>query len=254
MVPFNKIYIITLNHKEEYKQELLDRLNRLGVPSNIPVEFIYAANGTYIMQTRPYVVYDGSRHWLNCIPYEKWDAREYPTNYDFGPESFWLRPITRGEIGCAMSHMMTWLAAYNEGVENALILEDDFYPEWENVDWRVFDELPAFDILYLGRHSLSGCDEVGLEYFLKPYFGYQAHAYVLSRSGLDKLINGGAYDTFRENIIPTDEFLPTLHSTHPRNDIAELFPNQNFTAFRLRSDLISQTRYEANGLSQTSWK
>ena len=253
MVPFDKIYIITLNHKEEYKQELLGRLQYLGVPSNIPVEFIYAANGTYIMQTKPYVSYDGSRHWLNCKPYEKWDIREYPTECSFGPESFWVRPLTRGEIGCAMSHMMSWLAAYNEGVERALFLEDDFNPEWEDTNWGIFDELPEFDILYLGRHSLSGCDEVGLDHFLKPYFGYQAHAYVMSRSGLVKLMNG-SFNTFRENIIPTDEFLPTLHSVHPRKDIAELFNNQDFRTFRLRTDLISQTRYEANGLSQTSWK
>ena len=39
--------------------------------------------------------------------------------------TWWNRPLKRGEIGCAVSHWMCWNRAHETGADTTLILEDD---------------------------------------------------------------------------------------------------------------------------------
>ena len=57
--------------------------------------------------------------------------------------------------------------------------------------------------------------------------------------------------TFKNNIIPLDEFLPSTYSVHPRKDIRDMFI-QNMNAVAHIGNPITQFRNETNGGSMTA--
>jgi collagen beta-1,O-galactosyltransferase len=100
---------------------------------------------------------------------------------------------------------------------------EDLTQAFENLDSRH----KAWDLLYLGRFrsndSLPGIWTKDIpidEGLVKPGFSYGAHAYALSRNGLESVLSAG----FERDIIPVDEFLPALYMIHPRPDVARRYP------------------------------
>ena len=67
---------------------------------------------------------------------------------------FWNREVTPGETGCTLSHYNIIKAAYDEGFENVLILEEDINPSGKFPTQDILDEVPAdCSILYLDSSS-----------------------------------------------------------------------------------------------------
>jgi len=92
--------------------------------------------------------------------------------------------------GCAESHRQCIQEAYNEGVSNILIFEDDvvFNDVWEEVvrDCGAFVEFgKEFDALLLGSTPYYITGEIGP--FWRGVGGF-AHAYCVSRSGMAKYL------------------------------------------------------------------
>jgi len=191
-------------------------------------------------------------------------SRLYPFWNQNKPDSdeFWNREMTAGEIGCVLSHINMWMMyaqAFRENPnyydKSVIIFEEDFYPAESTIDWFRVDELKDYkwDILFLGRRLQKGetDTEVGLKHFVKPGFCYQAHAYILSKEGLDKLLNYYV-PVLKRNLIPTDEFLPATYMDHPREDINRLFPIKRMNALATREDWFLQTDWEGTGRSRTA--
>ena len=127
---------------------------------------------------------------------------------------FWASFGPKSAIGCGMSHMNAWKMFLASGDPHALFVEDDvvFEKGWKAEMERAIAALPTFDLLYLG---CLGCDPadasslwtlltsaVGIrapyrrtstqglgstQGLVSPGIALGAHAYVLSRSGAEKL-------------------------------------------------------------------
>ena len=95
--------------------------------------------------------------------------------------------ITQNEIACYLSHIKLWENLYKKGVKNVIIFEDDiiFSPELRKKDIiDVIENSKGFDLIFLGH-----CDDMFVNKQHKPGTGLCTHAYVVSNSGLEKLIN-----------------------------------------------------------------
>lgn len=154
--------------------------------------------------------------------------------------SFWSRQMKLGEISCSFSHLSVWRAAKrdfdsNPNLSHVIVLEDDVkFDEHvvEKVQSVVLDlnRFGNWDFCYLGRVLQNGkkdkqitLPESGslvLSKFLTiPGFSYCTYAYMLSKTGVEKLLNARIQD----HLIPVDEFIPACYTVHPREDVAKVF-------------------------------
>lgn len=242
----DKVYLITLDHSNENVSSLIERLNLLTTPNKTTYEIIYAVNGKELFSTTE------SRSDYGIQFYDGWDIG--------GTQWMWNRNVTVGEAGGICSHIKIWEDAHRMGYDNILILEDDFLPTMP-FDWDVFNELNNYDwdIAFLSRLLQSQLSDalnfeiydtnVGLGSWVNPGYSYQTHAYVLNKSGLNKLIKDHL-PILKNNIIVSDEFLPATYTIHPRKDIRDMYI-QNMNALAYKWNVIGQTRNLASGNSLT---
>ena len=241
----DKVYIITLDHSEENKRSLVERLELLGVPNPTSYNIIEGVNGRELFST------EAGRTELGVRFYDKWKL-------DGDVNGFWKRNVTVGEAGGMCSHIKVWEDAYENGYENILILEDDFEP-LHRFYWEAFDELDGYDydIAFLSRilqdtvtHDIDVYDSnIGLKYWVNPGYSYQTHSYVLNKSGLRKLVENHL-PILKNNIVVSDEFLPAVYTIHPREDMRSMYVrDMNAIAYKWRP--VVQSRNEAQGNSQT---
>jgi len=235
----DKVYIITLDLSDENKKSILERLNLMGVPNETTYIIFNGVNGRELFSTQQGRLDYGIKF------YDSWKLND--------SNEFWNRDVTMGEAGCVCSHIKVWEDGYKNGYENILILEDDYNPE-QGFPWNVCDELEnyKYDILFLSRRLQSGHSDidVGLEHFVVPGYSYQTHCYIVSKSGLEKLVETHL-PTLKQNIIPADEFLPSTYTKHPREDIRGMY-QRNISALAYKHNIITQLRFEALGNSLTS--
>jgi alpha(1,3/1,4) fucosyltransferase len=144
----------------------------------------------------------------------------------FAPNDFhWKKAI----LGCAMSHLSVWLDLANEqsSCENYLILEDDvkFQKGWLQIWEEAAKHIPDdYDVLYLGGvlppnremfqrvlepvNSFWSCVQPNNVFGQNPptrYFHFCNYAYILSRSGAKKILEGmsmrSGYHTSADHMI-----------------------------------------------------
>lgn len=169
---------------------------------------------------------------------------------------WWNRPMNRGEIGCSISHWLCWKRAATFDDPYFVFLEDDvrlgptFGEELPGVVSRLSALDEAWDLLFLGRcPQETGEERVGE--FIKPKFSYGAHAYMLSRAGVEKLLA----TRFLSDLIPADEILPAMFCDHPRPDVRARYPKRMraysvdpllcSVEHRLGSDIMDSGTYSA---------
>ena len=98
---FRHVYVINLLSDVARRDNMIRQLKELGIPN----EAIQMVNAV-----------DGQNEDLSLYDYET--AQEWV-------EPFSKRAITRGEIGCALSHYGVWKHLIASGDDRSLILEDD---------------------------------------------------------------------------------------------------------------------------------
>ena len=161
--------------------------------------------------------------------------------------SWWSRRLKKGEIGCAISHWRCWKDAADRNACVALMLEDDvvlvesFFDKVE----RALHVLEArdrdWDFLYLGRQPAMRDFPAG-DGFVRPGYTHCTYAYMLSRSGIGKVLSVG----FENHLIPLDEFLSALFVIHPRPDVARRY-RPILKAFALEPPIAFQLPKEHGG-------
>ena len=136
---------------------------------------------------------------------------------------YWTRPVTRGEVGCTLSH----LAAINmlrgkQGI--TIILEDDagwntktFSLHLHHLIRQLNAYDPDWDMLLLGAVFLTPPHNATRDLVRVGYF-YQAHAYVVSPRGFSKLMLN---DTIP--LVAWDELLPAMAKAHPQPHLNTLY-------------------------------
>jgi len=143
-----------------------------------------------------------------------------------------------GEIACALNHIACWQHALELKSAYVAVFEDDAtfcrdvftrIPEFI----RCLDDLdPGWGLLYLGRERI-GIDLGQNGLFVRPGFSYCTYAYVLSKKGLNVLVN---YN-LRGSLIPLDEFFAATYCEHPREDVRRIF-QPAIRAYALRTDCV----------------
>jgi len=144
---------------------------------------------------------------------------------DSGKAPWWSRELTRGEIGCTLSHWQIW-NENKETTEPIMVLEDDALFD-ENLELKrdiAIDTLESmnrkWDVLHLGRVPLDSKEERLTKNIVIPKFSYCTYAYCISPKGIQRLLEYNVQD----GIIPVDEFLSSTYVVHPRPDVSLKYP------------------------------
>jgi GR25 family glycosyltransferase involved in LPS biosynthesis len=105
----------------------------------------------------------------------------------------WAKACTVGQLGCMCSHMALWRKVVDDGLDHAVVLEDDvlvadgFRTEVANI----LGELPAlWDHCYLFHHPQCKRDLplAGARHVQRAFETWGTVAYVVSRRGAEKLL------------------------------------------------------------------
>ena len=152
----------------------------------------------------------------------KFGVKKHPRWKTDIDNNWWNREVTDGEVGCALSHVDTWVDAYARDMEITMILEEDFKQDIE-VPWTQVNQLleMGYDLIYLGRNALKADIEQpidGVLGWVNPDYTYNSHAYILSRRGVQILVEE-YIDQYKNEIFALDEFLSITFGMTHRQDI-----------------------------------
>ena len=124
-------------------------------------------------------------------------------------DPYWNRRLTKGEIGCALSHIEAWKKCI-ELNEPIIVLEDDIVPVHPSWEQEVQKYLNTYDLLYLSRKLIEGVPENINQDLETPGFSYWTCAYLISPKLARELI----YYSLNNGLIPADEVLPLVAGLH----------------------------------------
>lgn len=165
---------------------------------------------------------------------------DYSTyNWKIESENSWYnRPLKKGEVGCMLSHLTVLKEAYDSGQDYVLILEEDFKP-LRKLDLK---DLPDYnwDICFLGRNPVTDDEGIVDDKFVVPGYSYNTHAILYRRSGIEKILQGKP----ERYIMPWDEYLAATYCEHPRKDLDFIWTDVKAIAYR--KDIVSQTSNSSN--------
>ena len=216
---FSKIYVINLARRKDRRAQVEETLKGVGLPESISIEFIEAVDGKQLP------------------PEDTYNVIENFTDPASG------RVMTKGEIGCSLSHQKIFEKAYGEinDSENILILEDDLVidPYFMETIKQVESEAQGtnFDFLYLGRKKVNPDtpEEQVSPLLVKPSYSYWTSSIVYSKKGIKKILDLD----WKNNICPADEFIPMLVN-QGQPQILEHFGPQDFIGLATSYNLIDQ--------------
>ena len=145
------------------------------------------------------------------IDHQLMEIKKFGINHTWR-DPFKNRRITRGEVGCFISHYETWKHVIQEN-KPCLILEDDAVLDkdlWDEETWLFHMQEHKLDILYLGYNENEPKEVEDLGDVVKVGYPYNAHAYILSPEMANELV----YSGYHRKIIPVDEILSQKTLTH----------------------------------------
>lgn len=208
--------VISLKHRLD-RRDIFHKINddKLG-----SYEFVDAVNGREITYNE-----------LKQAGYDTWDK--------------WIDPIkntkiTKGEIGCFLSHYQLWKECISQNTP-FLIVEDDAVIKKE----LPYDEIKElidqeYNFIYLGWLEMNKDNSLSInDKFVVPVYPYWGLAYVITPQAANILVNGN----IEKNIIPVDEYLPFM-----MKDLNPIAYKENEIVFldesKLTSDTEAKKRYD----------
>ncbi|KAL0151408.1 hypothetical protein M9458_053317, partial [Cirrhinus mrigala] len=141
------------------------------------------------------------------------------------------RPLTKGELGCFLSHYNIWTEIVDRGLKTSLVIEDDlrfevfFKRRLQNLMDEIKSQRLDWDLMYVKE---SVClKQVKLELFVsvdhpeksvprihnlvEADYSYWTLGYAISLRGAQKLLRAEPL----KKMLPVDEFLPVMYNKHP---------------------------------------
>ncbi|CAH0547323.1 unnamed protein product [Brassicogethes aeneus] len=218
---FDKIFMINLRRRPERKIRMMNVFNELGIEAST----LEAVDGKSLTEAE-----------LNKIL--------FLPNY---ADPYHKRPMTKGEIGCFLSHYNIWKEIIDKGYKQTLVLEDDirfesFFRSRVKIVMNDLLKIPDWDLVYFGRKRLQEKDEPWVEgssSLVKAGYSYWTLGYVLSQKGAQKLLNADPLS----RLVPVDEFLPILFDKHPQDNWKSHFPRRDLVALSAAPLLLYPTHY-----------
>ncbi|XP_032171180.1 procollagen galactosyltransferase 1 [Mustela erminea] len=159
------------------------------------------------------------------------------------------RPLTKGELGCFLSHYNIWKEVVDHGLRKSLVFEDDlrfeifFKRRLLNLMRDVEREGLDWDLIYVGRkrmqveHPEKAVPRV--RNLVEADYSYWTLAYVISLQGARKLLAAQPLS----KMLPVDEFLPVMFDKHPVSEYKAHFSPRNLRAFSVEPLLVYPTHY-----------
>jgi GR25 family glycosyltransferase involved in LPS biosynthesis len=170
---FDNIIYINLSHRTDRKKHVLEQIQELHIQQ--PVIRMNAVNGNIIdldAISSKLITANGKKDALN-------------TSLSVGV------PLTKGGIGCALSHRNVYLHIIKNKLQHTLILEDDVYFDPDFI--KKVNDIPYptdYDLFFLGYHS---CKITTPNYVDKLICHasrvYGLFGYIVSYKGAQKLLN-----------------------------------------------------------------
>ncbi|XP_020821402.1 inactive glycosyltransferase 25 family member 3 isoform X2 [Phascolarctos cinereus] len=225
---FDEVFVISLARRPERRERMLSSLWEMEIAGRV-LEAV-----------------DGSA--LNSSTIKSLGVDLLPGYYD--PYSG--RTLTKGEVGCFLSHYAIWEEMVTRGLERVVVFEDDvrfeasFRQRLERLMEEVSQEQLQWDLIYLGRKQVTWEEEPaveGVHHLVVANYSYWTLAYALSLSGARKLLQAQPLG----RMLPVDEFLPIIE------DYKKHFFPRDLRAFAVRPLLAFPTHYagDAQWLSDT---
>jgi len=215
---FTNTFIIHMDHETQKRTLLEEQLRR----EQVPYEFVSAVDGQND---------DLSRYTFSVL--SSWS------------EPYTRKTLTKGEIGCALSHYRLWERIVHEQLPYTLILEDDAVLCDDFLAKSAEALSFPYDLMYLGRKPL-GKDEIAVTATtVRARYSYGTHAYVLSYEGAQKLVQGD----YLQNLIPLDEYLPLIYDPdYPHKEYTSCFkpvPLEVYSVTPLLVDIQAGDMYKS---------
>ncbi|XP_033643048.1 procollagen galactosyltransferase 1-like [Asterias rubens] len=234
---FDEIYMINLKRRPERRQRIVLSLEELGIDFKI----VDAVDGRALTDD------DLKELGVDMLPGYR--------------DPYHERVLTRGEIGCFLSHYFIWQEMVTEGFDKILIFEDDvrfkesFVPKIKALLQEINVNHLDWELLYIGRKIMEVDYESyldGFQHVVKPSYTYWTLSYMLSLSGAQKLLAQKPLG----KMIPVDEYLPIMFDVHPETDWADRFYPRNLKAYSVNPLLVEPTHYTGaeNYVSDTETK
>uniref|UniRef100_A0A8C1ERJ6 procollagen galactosyltransferase n=1 Tax=Cyprinus carpio carpio TaxID=630221 RepID=A0A8C1ERJ6_CYPCA len=169
------------------------------------------------------------------------------------------RPLTKGELGCFLSHYNIWTEIVDRGLEASLVIEDDlrfevfFKRRLQNLMEEIESQRLDWDLIYIGRKRMQvdrpEKSVPRIHNLVEADYSYWTLGYMISLSGAQKLLRA---EPLRK-MLPVDEFLPVMYNKHPIEDYMSHFERRDLKAFSAEPLLVYPTHYtgDAGYISDT---
>uniref|UniRef100_A0A8D0CLA7 Collagen beta(1-O)galactosyltransferase 2b n=1 Tax=Scleropages formosus TaxID=113540 RepID=A0A8D0CLA7_SCLFO len=219
------IFLINLKRRLERRQRMLCTLATLGIEATV----MDAVDGKALNSSQ-----------IQALGIEMLPGYQDPYSG---------RVLTRGEIGCFLSHHYIWTQVVEQGLQQVLVLEDDvrFEPRFKSRLVTIMDNIEeaklAWDLVYVGRKRMQVKEPEqsveGVHNLVVADYSYWTLGYALSLQGARKLLQAKIFG----KMLPVDEFLPIMFNKHPKAEYMEHFEPRNLRAFSVEPLLLYPTHY-----------
>ncbi|KAL6103085.1 colgalt1 [Pungitius sinensis] len=159
------------------------------------------------------------------------------------------RPLTKGELGCFLSHYNIWKEIVERRLHTSLVIEDDlrfeifFKRRLMNLMREVEEEGLDWDLIYIGRKRMQVDHPEkavpNIHSLVEADYSYWTLGYMISLQGAEKLMKAEPL----KKILPVDEFLPIMYNKHPVPAYMEHFETRDLKAFSAEPLLVYPTHY-----------
>ncbi|KAK2901303.1 hypothetical protein Q8A67_009418 [Cirrhinus molitorella] len=222
---FNQVYLINLKHRDDRRDRMLRSLEVL----DIDVTLTDAVDGKALNSTQ-----------LRGLGIEMLPGYKDPYSD---------RVLTKGEIGCFLSHYNIWKKVVELQQQQVLVMEDDvrFEPNFKSRLNTIMEDVKQsglqWDLIYVGRKRLQIKHPEhwveGVKNLVIPDYSYWTLGYALSLQGAKMLLEAQPLS----KMLPVDEFLPVMFNKHPKKEYMSHFKQRNLKAFSVQPLLLFPTHY-----------
>ncbi|XP_036389521.1 procollagen galactosyltransferase 1-like [Megalops cyprinoides] len=222
---FDEVFMINLQRRTDRRERMLRTLHQQGITCKI----VNAVDGRALNVSQ---IHDMGIHML--------------PGYS---DPYHGRPLTKGELGCFLSHYNIWNEIVERGLKVSLVIEDDlrfevfFKRRLQNLMYEVESQGLDWDLIYVGRKRMQvdhpEKSVPNIHNLVEADYSYWTLGYMISLQGAQKLLRAEPL----KKMLPVDEFLPVMYNKHPVSDYMEQFETRDLKAFSAEPLLVYPTHY-----------
>ncbi|XP_077053867.1 procollagen galactosyltransferase 1 [Siphateles boraxobius] len=159
------------------------------------------------------------------------------------------RPLTKGELGCFLSHYNIWTEIVDRGLKTSLVIEDDlrfeifFKRRLQNLMHEIQSQRLDWDLIYIGRKRMQvdrpEKSVPRIHNLVEADYSYWTLGYMISLRGAQKLLRAKPL----KKMLPVDEFLPVMYNKHPIEEYMSHFQQRDLRAFSAEPLLVYPSHY-----------